>query len=167
MWNSFCSFAISRGLVVQPSGQHWCCTNSITAKWQSTEFILIGKYHQWQTHFVLLQHAPALSHHRYPNIRLHLWRHPQLSTASSPLRPLLADGKRHVLDVLWVFVAVGRCGAAVTHAVPVCSLTPLPTPLRVPLCRLTWSQHSSRVWPWWLHACRLFRCPRSKRYTQI
>lgn len=30
-------------------------------------------------------------------------------------------------------MAVGRCDAVVTHALPVCSLTPLPPPLRLPL----------------------------------
>lgn len=165
MWISCCR-AISSDPFVLPSGQHWHCINSIAANSKSKDYILIGKHYQWKPHLVLLQHAPALSHCcYYPNILFHLWRHPQLSTALSPLHPLLADGISHLLDVLWVFVAdvmqwwLMRYLSALWH--------PLPTPCRGPLYRLIWSQHLSRVWPWWPRACRLFRCPQSKRYTQI
>lgn len=161
MWNLFCRL-LSQMICLWPALTLYPLQLS-----QSMDYILNGKYYQWKTHFVLLQHAPALSRHLSPNILFHLWRHPQLSTASSPLRPLLAHQANDFFHLLWVFVAVGRCDVAVTHAVPVCSLTPLPAPLRVPLYRLIWSQHLSRVWPWWLHVCRLFRCPQSKRYTKI
>lgn len=47
-----------------------------------------------------------------------------LSSTLSHMHPLLADEESNLLDVLGVFVAVGRCDAVETHTVPACSLNP-------------------------------------------
>lgn len=52
-----------------------------------------------------------------------------LSSTLFHTHSLLADEESNLLDVLLVFVAVGRCDAVETHTVPVCSLTPLNTSL--------------------------------------
>lgn len=48
-----------------------------------------------------------------------------LSSTLSHTHPLLANEESNLLDVLGVFVSIGRSDAVETHTAPVCSLTPL------------------------------------------